>query len=86
MEVAIDYEQMTALKNRLDQQTGMVAQVLTTIRGQLANTNWVGPASNRFRESWQSDFEPMLQRLQQQLDEASREGMVRRDSIYKAGS
>ncbi|BCB89474.1 WXG100 family type VII secretion target [Phytohabitans suffuscus] len=81
-----ELDQLAALKATFDRQSGMVADVLTSLRSQLGNTYWEGPAAARFREAWQSDFEPMLQRLQQQLGEAATEIARRRDALLKAGS
>ena len=81
-----ELDQLAALKTTFERQQGMVADVLSSIRSQLGNTYWEGPAAARFRESWQSDFEPMLQRLQQQMGEAGAEIARRRDALQKAGS
>ncbi|MBX6751805.1 MAG: WXG100 family type VII secretion target [Micromonosporaceae bacterium] len=81
-----ELDQLAALKATFDRQSGMVAEVLTSLRSQIGNTYWEGPAAARFREAWQSDFEPMLQRLQQQLGEAGTEIARRRDALLKAGS
>ena len=64
----------------------MVTDMLTSIRNQLTNTYWEGPAAARFREAWQSDFEPMLQRLQTSLNESGTEIARRRDALRQAGS
>jgi uncharacterized protein YukE len=81
-----ELDQLAALKATFERQAGMVAEVLTSLRSQIGNTYWEGPAAARFREAWQSDFEPMLQRLQQQLGEAGQEIARRRDALLKAGS
>ena len=81
-----ELDQLAALKATFERQSGMVTDVLSTIRSQLGNTYWEGPAAARFREAWQSDFEPMLQRLQQQMGEAGTEVARRRDALMKAGS
>jgi uncharacterized protein YukE len=81
-----ELDQLAALKATFERQAGMVAEILTSLRGQIGNTYWEGPAAARFREAWQSDFEPMLQRLQQQLGEAGTEIARRRDALLKAGS
>jgi uncharacterized protein YukE len=81
-----ELDQLSSLKATFDRESGLVADVLTTIRSQLGNTYWEGPAASRFRESWQSEFEPMLQKLQQQLGEAGAEVARRRDALVKAGS
>jgi len=81
-----ELEQLSSLKATFDRQSGMVGELTTTVRSQLTNTYWEGPAAARFRESWQSEFEPMLQKLQQQLSEAGAEVSRRRDALIKAGS
>lgn len=81
-----ELDQLSALKATFERQGGMAADILTSIRGQLGNTYWEGPAANRFRESWQSEFEPMLQKMQQQLGEAATEIARRRDALISAGS
>jgi WXG100 family type VII secretion target len=81
-----ELDQLAALKSTFDREAGLVADILSTIRSQLGNTYWEGPAANRFRESWQSEFEPMLQKLQNQLGEAGQEVSRRREGLVKAGS
>jgi len=81
-----ELEQLSSLKATFDRESGMIGELTTTIRAQLGNTYWEGPAAARFRESWQSEFEPMLQKLQQQLSEAGAEVARRRDALIKAGS
>jgi hypothetical protein len=81
-----ELEQLSALKATFDRESGMVGEVTTSIRSQLGNTYWEGPAAARFREAWQAEFEPMLQKLQQQLGEAGGEVARRRDALIKAGS
>lgn len=81
-----ELDQLSALKSTFDREAGLVADILSTIRSQLGNTYWEGPAANRFRESWQSEFEPMLTKLQNQLGEAGQEVSRRREALVKAGS
>lgn len=81
-----ELDQLAALKSTFDREAGLVADVLSTIRSQLGNTYWEGPAAGRFREAWQSEFEPMLQKLQNQLGEAGQEVARRREGLVKAGS
>ena len=81
-----ELDQLSALKPTFDRQSTMVTDMLTSIRNQLTNTYWEGPAAARFREAWQSDFEPMLQRLQTSLNESGTEIARRRDALRQAGS
>jgi len=81
-----ELDQLASLKSTFDRQSGQVADLLTSTRSQLGNTYWEGPAAARFREAWQSEFEPMLQKLQQQMGEAGAEVARRREALMKAGS
>jgi uncharacterized protein YukE len=81
-----ELDQLASLKATFDREGGLVADVLSTIRSQLGNTYWEGPAAARFRESWQSEFEPVLQRLQTQLSDAGSEISRRREALLRAGS
>lgn len=78
--------ELTNLQNTFNQQAGHVDELTSAIRGVLGNTWWEGPAAERFRQSWSSDFEPMLRRLSEQLVEAGNEVARRRDALQQAGS
>ena len=81
-----ELEQLTALKAVFDRSSGGVAELTSAIRSQLGNTYWVGPAADRFRDAWQREFEPMLNKLGQALTESGMEVARRRDALVKAGS
>ena len=81
-----ELDQLAALKSTVDRQSALVTEMLTSIRNQLGNTYWEGPAAARFREAWQSDFEPMLQRLQTSMNESGAEINRRREALRNAGS
>jgi uncharacterized protein YukE len=65
-----DIEQLAALKATFDQQTQAVQQMTSSITSQIEGAFWKGPAAERFRQSWASDFQPMLQNLQTSMQEA----------------
>ena len=48
--------------------------------------NWEGPAAEAFREAWNSQFKPALEKLTIALDEAAKEVQNRRAAIEQAGS
>jgi len=48
--------------------------------------NWEGPAAEAFREAWNSQFKPALEKLTTALDDAAREVQNRRRAIEQAGS
>jgi uncharacterized protein YukE len=80
-----ELEQMQVLKGTFDRESANVRELLATVRGQLDNTWWVGPAAERFRSAWAGEFEPMLNRLAESLDEAGIEVQRRRDALDAAG-
>lgn len=80
-----DLEQLAQLRTALLQQSQAIEQLTATVRQQLANTTWHGPAAERFRGAWTSDFEPSLRRLQAALQEAGVEVGRRRDALQQAG-
>jgi uncharacterized protein YukE len=80
-----DLEQLAQLRTSLLQQAQVIDQLTGTVRQQLANTTWHGPAAERFRGAWASDFEPSLRRLQSALQEAGVEVGRRRDALQQAG-
>ena len=80
-----ELEQMQVLKGTFDRESANVRELLATVRGQLDNTWWVGPAAERFRGAWAGEFEPMLNRLAESLDEAGIEVQRRRDALDAAG-
>ena len=68
-----DLEQLATLRASLLQQSQVIEQLTATVRGQLGGTTWHGPAAERFRGAWASEFEPSLRRLQAALQEAGNE-------------
>jgi uncharacterized protein YukE len=72
-----DLEQLGALREVLLRQSGAIEE--------LSGTSWHGPAAERFRAAWTSDFEPSLRRLQSALQEAGTEVGRRRDALLQAG-
>jgi hypothetical protein len=80
-----DLEQLGALREVLLRQSGAIEELASTLRTQLSGTSWHGPAAERFRAAWTSDFEPSLRRLQSALQEAGTEVGRRRDALLQAG-
>ena len=81
-----ELEQLTALKAVFDREATGVAEMVSVIDGQLANTYWKGQASDRFRGMWAGEFKRSLIALQQALQEAGVEVARRRDALHQAGS
>lgn len=81
-----EIDQLSGLKANFDRQSGNVAELMSSIDGQIGNTYWVGPAAERFKASWNGEFKRMLTNLQQALTEAGVEVARRRDALVQAGS
>jgi WXG100 family type VII secretion target len=84
--IAGSLEQMEALSRQFQQQSQTVDQLTATIRSELGNALWEGPAADRFRSTWSSEFEPVLRKLQSALQEAGVEVARRRDALQTAGT
>lgn len=78
-------EQLAELKTTFDREAQTVESLLTTVSGRLADTDWEGPAADRFRAQWASEFEPSLRTLRTALEEAGLEVARRRDALIQAG-
>jgi uncharacterized protein YukE len=85
-QMGADLEQLAVLRNSLMQNSELIERLAGTIRTQLGDTAWHGPAAERFRASWASDYEPSLRRLQTALQEAGMEVGRRREALMQAGS
>ncbi|MGA9760889.1 MAG: WXG100 family type VII secretion target [Gaiellaceae bacterium] len=84
--IGAEMGQMQQLKSTFDRESQTVAQLTSTISGQVANTWWKGPAADRFRSAWESQFAPTLRQLETALQEASAEVARRSDALTQAGS
>lgn len=80
-----DVEQLARLRAALLQQSQTIESLTAGIRQQLADTEWHGPAAERFRGAWAGDFEPALRRLQAALQEAGQDVGRHRDDLLRAG-
>jgi uncharacterized protein YukE len=86
MAISGDLEQLFALQNTLRRNSGIVDELSTSIRTELTNVRWEGPAADRFRSTWSNEFEPSLRRLREALDDAAAEVSRRRDALAQAGN
>lgn len=64
-----DIAQMQQLEQRLKQEGGAVTELMQRIDQALANTQWTGPAADRFRQEWTNDFRKALMTLSNALGE-----------------
>lgn len=84
--IGAEMGQLQSLKSTFDRESQNVAQLTSAISGQLGNTWWKGPAADRFRSSWESQFAPTLRQLQAALQESSAEISRRHDALTQAGT
>ena len=77
-------EQLAVLETKLRAESEAVAQLTQRITASLANTTWTGPAADRFRADWQSNFCRALAGLQQALLENATAVANRRQAIQAA--
>jgi WXG100 family type VII secretion target len=80
-----DVEQLARLRATLMQQSQVIESLTGSLRQQLGDTTWHGPAAERFRGAWSGEFEPSLRRLQSALQEAGQEVGRHREALLRAG-
>lgn len=78
--------QLRSLEKTFEREAQAVQELTTRIRGTLDSTWWKGPASDRFRDAWNSQFEPTLRKLDAALLEAAGEVHRRTEALIQAGS
>jgi WXG100 family type VII secretion target len=81
-----ELEQLVQLRGVFDREASTVDELTRTVRSQLAGTIWEGPAADRFRQMWDSEFEPSLAKLRTALQDAAVEVARRREALMQAGS
>ncbi|SDP38677.1 WXG100 family type VII secretion target [Pedococcus dokdonensis] len=86
MAIAGDLEQLMTLQQVFTRNSQSVEELSSSIRSQLQNTRWEGPAADRFRSAWNTEFETALRRLGEALSDCSSEVSRRREALAQAGS
>ena len=81
-----EIEQLAELKSVFEREASVVDELTSTIGTQLRNTAWEGPAAERFRSAWESEFKSGLTKLRSALQDAGTEVARRRDALIEAGS
>jgi uncharacterized protein YukE len=76
-----DLNQLDELHRRFTAEHDSVQQLQSRITSTLASTAWTGPAAERFREAWTTEFVPTLGRLSEALTENARVVANRREAI-----
>ena len=81
-----DLEQLAQLQAAFARQSQTLEELVSSMRNQLGNTTWHGPAAERFRSAWSGEYEPALRRLQAGLQEAGSEVGRRREALLRAAT
>ena len=84
--IGAEMGQMQELQTTFNQQAQAVQQLTSAINGKVQGTLWEGPAADRFRTAWDSQFQPTLRELQAALQEAAQEVGRRHQALMQAGS
>jgi WXG100 family type VII secretion target len=84
--IGAEMGQLQQLGQTFTRESQSVAQLTAQIGGQVNSTWWKGPAADRFRSSWESEFAPTLRRLEAALQQASQEISRRHEALTQAGT
>jgi WXG100 family type VII secretion target len=83
-----DEEQMTSLKTQFTNEANTVATLrghLDSAVNQVIGSGYTGPAANRFRDAWESQFKNALTQLESALTDAANEIQNRLTAGSQAG-
>jgi uncharacterized protein YukE len=83
--IGAEIGEMHALKSSFTRHSGQVEQLMTALRGELGTTWWRGGAAERFRNAWDTEYEPALRGLSRALVDAADEVGRRAEDIHRAG-
>jgi WXG100 family type VII secretion target len=84
--IGAEMGQLQQLGQTFSREGQNVSQLTSAISGQLNGTYWKGPAADRFRSSWESEFRPTMLRLEAALQQASQEISRRHEALTQAGT
>jgi WXG100 family type VII secretion target len=84
--IGAEMGQLQSLGQSFTRESQTVAQLVATIGGQVQATWWKGPAADRFKSAWESEFAPTMRRLEAALQQASQEIARRHDALTHAGT
>ena len=84
--IGAEMGQLQTLGQSFTRESQTVAQLTAAIGSQVNSTWWKGPAADRFRSAWESEFAPTMRRLEAALQQASQEVSRRHDALTQAGT
>jgi uncharacterized protein YukE len=68
-----DHEQLAQLGRTLRSQPEAIAQMITAVTNGFHNSQWTGPAKDRFQSEWDTSFRTALNRLDTAFRDAGEE-------------
>lgn len=77
-------EDLLRLRQTFDAQADAVESLRATVQSAIGNTTWVSPAADQFRNVWDGEFVPSLQRLREALQQAARGVQNSHDKVVEA--
>ena len=84
--IGAEMGQLQQLGQTFMRESQQVGQLTAAIGSQVNSTWWKGPAADRFRSAWESEFAPTMRRLEAALQQASGEIHRRHEALTHAGS
>lgn len=81
-----DITQLKGLQTNFGKQADAITALMAAIDSDLATTYWIGPAADRFKDSWNTSYKSALSNLRGSLTDAGTEVGRRADALIQAGS
>jgi uncharacterized protein YukE len=79
-----DINDLEALIQRFRQSAATVGELVAGVSSEVSATHWIGPGADRFRSGWDTEFVPMLRRLEEGLHDAAASVSQARDLLARA--
>ena len=80
-----DVDQLNQLGHSLQQRTGDIGEITSTVDAALANTLWTGPARDRFESEWHGSFKSALANMSEAFTAAGSECKSRATALQQWG-
>jgi WXG100 family type VII secretion target len=84
--IKAELTELETLSRRLDVCGGDVADLQRALTTLISTTTWTGAAADRFRQAWESEFNPALRNLSTELSQAAHEVDRRKQLIDQAAN
>lgn len=84
--IKAELAELDTLARRLESCSGEVADLMRTLTTLIGTTTWTGGAADQFRHAWETQFNPVLRSLSDELVGAGGEVSRRRTLIDQAAN